>query len=340
MVNFNFGDIIIAMLLTKDIKKVFVTGGAGFIGSHVVEMLLADGKLVVCYDNLSSGKVKWIKPHFKNKNFIFHKADLLDQNNLKKSLKGSDLVWHLAANTDIPNGFFKTDLDLKNCVIGTRNVLEAMRLNRIKEIIFSSTGAIYGETGKIPFSETNGPLLPISLYAAGKLSCESFISAYCYLYGLNGWMFRFGNVLGARMGHGVINDFIVKLRKNSKELTILGDGKQAKNYFLVEECVKGMDFVYKNANFSKQPCDIFNLGTDSRTGVVEIADIICKEMKLQGVKYNFTGGKRGWPGDQPQVFLAEDKVKKLGWYPIKSSSEAVRIATRRMLNLEKFVYEG
>ncbi|MBI3384782.1 NAD-dependent epimerase/dehydratase family protein [Candidatus Gottesmanbacteria bacterium] len=317
-----------------------MTGGAGFIGSHLVEMLLKENKQVICFDNLSSGKKEWIKPHLRNRNFIFHKADLLDLDKLKKSLKGSDLVWHLAANTDIPNGFFKTDMDLKNCVIGTRNVLEGMRLSGVKQIIFSSTGAIYGETGKIPFSESNGPLLPISLYAAGKLSSESFISAYCYLFGLNAWMFRFGNVLGARMGHGVIHDFQVKLRKNQKQLEILGDGNQAKNYFLVEECIGGMDFVYKHADLAKQPCDIFNLGTDSRTGVVEIADIICQEMKLQGVKYKFTGGKRGWPGDQPQVFLSVAKVKKLGWYPTHSSTEAVRIATRRMLGLEKFAYEG
>lgn len=328
------------MLLTSDIKKVLVTGGAGFIGSHVVEMLLKDGKQVICYDNLSSGKREWLKPSLKNKNFVFYQADLLDLISLKKIVKGTDIVWHLGANTDIPNGFYQTDLDLKNCVIATRNVLEAMRLTSVKQIIFSSTGACYGETGKIPFSETNGPLLPISLYAAGKLSCESFISAYCHLFGLNAWMFRFGNVIGARMGHGVIHDFIYKLKKNPQELTILGDGKQEKNYFLVEDCILGMSYIFNKVKLRETPCDIFNLGTDTRTGVLEIAKCIVEEMRLKAVKFKLTGGKRGWPGDQPQVYLSVDKVKKLGWYPVKSSTEAVRIATRRMLGLEKYIYEG
>lgn len=327
------------MLLTKDIKKVFVTGGAGFIGSHAIDMLLSDGKFVTCYDNLSSGKIKWIKSHLKQTNFRFVKADLLNLSKLKKEMNGADLIWHFGANTDIPSGYFKTDLDLKNCVIATRNVLEAMRINHITQILFSSTGAIYGETGQIPYKETNGPLLPISLYAAGKLSCESFISAYCYLFGLKARMFRFGNVIGARMGHGVIHDFIEKLKKSPKELEILGNGKQAKNYFLVEECITGMDFVFKNANLSKQPCDIFNLGTDSRTGVMEIAKIVADEMALSKIKFRLTGGVRGWPGDQPQVFLSVEKVKKMGWYPKHTSTQAVRIAVRRMLGKEKFVYE-
>jgi len=328
------------MLLTKNIKKVFVTGGAGFIGSHAIDMLLADGFEVTCYDNLSSGKLKWITPHLKNKKFHFIKADLLDVKTLKKSIKGSDLVFHFGANTDIPNGFFKTDIDLKNCVIATRNVLEAMRLTNTKQLLFSSTGAAYGETGVIPFAETNGPLLPISLYAAGKLACESFISGYCHLYGLQAWMFRFGNVIGARMGHGVIHDFIRRLKQNPKELLILGDGKQAKNYFLVEECISGMNYVFTHNTLTNPPCDIFNLGTETRTGVMEIAEIVTQEMGLSNVHFTFTGEKRGWPGDQPQVFLSIGKVKKLGWYPKHTSTEAVRIAVRRMLGSEVFHYEG
>lgn len=326
------------MLLTKKEKKIFLTGGAGFIGSHVAEMLLADGKKVICYDNLSSGKYKWIKKHESNSNFKFVKADLLNLKRVQQEMKGSDLVWHLGANTDIPNGYAHTDLDLKNCVIATRNVLEAMKQNKINKILFSSTGASYGETGHIPFAETNGPLLPISLYAAGKLSCESFISAYCHLFGIRAWMFRFGNVIGARMGHGVIYDFIDKLTKNPRQLVILGDGKQAKNYFLVEDCVLGMDYIFKNVQYKSQPCDIFNLGTDTRTGVKEIAAIILEEMNFTKTKISYGGGKRGWPGDQPQVFLSVDKVKKLGYFPKKTSTQAVRIAIRRMLGKEEFHY--
>lgn len=327
------------MLLTNNIKRVFVTGGAGFIGSHVVEMLLKDRKLVVCYDNLSSGKYQWIKKHAKNKNFRFVLADLKDLKTLKEEMINSDLVWHLGANTDIPSGYQDTELDLKNSVITTRSVLEAMRLNKVNKILFSSTGAVYGETGKIPFSETNGPLLPISFYSAAKLSCEAYLSAFCHLYDFQGWIFRFGNVIGARMGHGVIYDFIEKLHTNPHQLEILGDGQQVKNYFLVEDCIKGMDFVFKTADLKKQPCDVFNLGTDSRTGVKEIARMVLEEMNLKQVKITYTGGKRGWPGDQPQVFLSVDKVKKLGFYPQLTSSQAVRIAIRRMLGKEEFRYE-
>lgn len=328
------------MLLTKKFQKIFVTGGAGFIGSHVIEMLLKDGKQVVCYDNLSSGKYQWIKQHEKNKKFKFIKEDLLNFSHIKKTMKGSDLVWHLAANTDIPSGYKNTDLDLKNCVTATKNVLEAMKQNRIKPLLFSSTGSIYGETGQIPFEETNGPLLPISLYAAGKLSSEAFISAYCYLFGLSAWIFRFGNVIGARMGHGVIHDLIKKLQGNSDELEILGNGKQEKNYFLVEECILGMSYLFNKVKFKDQPCDIFNLGTDTRTGVMEIAKIIVEEMGLRKVKLKLTGGKRGWPGDQPQVYLSVNKVKKLGFFPKHTSTQAVRIAVRRMLNKEEYQYEG
>lgn len=327
--------------MSSEIKvgKIFITGGAGFIGSHVIDMLLSKGKQVTCYDNLSSGKLAWIKPHLKNRNFRFIKADMLNLSYLKKTMKGHDLIWHLGANTDIPNGYYKTDIDINNCVIATRNVLESMRINNIRHMLFSSTGAAYGETGEIPFKETNGPLLPISLYAAGKLACESFISAYCHLYDMDAWIFRFGNVIGARMGHGVIYDFIKKLKKDKTQLEILGDGKQAKNYFLIEECISGMSYIFQHRKLTLQPCDIFNLGTDTKTGVIEIAKIVIQEMELENVQLKFTGTKRGWPGDQPQVFLSVEKVKRLGWYPKYTSTEAIRIATRRMLNKEKFSYE-
>ncbi len=327
------------MLLAKNVTKVFVTGGAGFIGSHLVDMLLADGKKVTCFDNLSSGRHEWIKPHLKNKNFNFIHADMLNVKILNRAMRGQDLVWHLGANSDIPGGYYNTNMDLQNNVVATRNVLESMRINKIPHMLFASTGALYGEIGEIPFKESNGPLFPISLYGGSKLACEAFIGAYCNLFGIKAWIFRFGNVIGNRMSHGIIYDFLRKLKKNSKTLEILGNGKGAKNYFLVEECILGIDYVFKHAKLTKQPCDIFNLGTDTRTGVIEIAKIIVEEMGLANVGFSLTDTKRGWPGDQPQVFLSVEKVKKLGWYPKYSSTEAVHIATRRMLGAEKFIYE-
>ena len=321
------------MLLTDNIRKVFVTGGAGFIGSHVTDMLLADGYQVTVYDNLSSGTIRWIEHHSRKDNFQFLQADLLDLNSIQEAMVGHDLVWHLAANTDIPSGYTNTDIDLKNCVIGTYNVLEAMRRNAIQPIMFSSTGAIYGDICKTkPTTENAGPILPLSLYASGKLSCEGFIAAYCSLFGLRGWIFRFGNVIGSRMGHGVIYDFVQKLRRNPGELEILGDGRQEKNYFLVEECIGGMAFAFKNVKFTEdKPCDIFNLGTDSVSKVTTIAQIVIEEMDLKNVKIHFTGGEAGWPGDQPQVHILSDKMHAMGWYTQYTSDEAVRIAVKRLL---------
>ncbi len=321
------------MLLTKDIRKVFVTGGAGFIGSHVADRLLADGLEVTVYDNLSSGKLKWIEGHLENSRFRFVKADILDADALQAAIRGHDLVWHLAANTDIPSGYSRTDIDLKNCVIGTWNVLEAMRLSKIQPMLFSSTGAIYGELCKTTFtSENAGPILPLSLYAAGKSSCEGFIAAYCALFDLRAWIFRFGNVVGSRMGHGAIYDFIQKLRRSPNELEILGDGRQEKNYFLVDECIDGMAFAFSHAIMTPaKPCDIFNLGTDSVTKVTVIAQGVIEEMALKNVKIRFTGGEAGWPGDQPQVHILSDKMHALGWQAAHSSDEAVRIAIRQVL---------
>ena len=321
------------MLLPNHIKKVFITGGAGFIGSHVVDTLLGNGYQVTVFDNLSTGKKYWIEEHLDNDNFKFIQGDILNLDHLEKSVKGNNLVWHLAANTNIPKGFTHTSIDLENNVIGTYNVLESMRLNNIQPILFSSTGAIYGDLCKInSVTENVGPVLPVSLYGASKIGCESFISAYCSLFNLRAWIFRFGNVIGKHMERGVIYDFIKKLNKNPVELEILGDGKQEKNYFLVEECIDGMIYALKNAKLSNEkPCDIFNLGTDSITKVTTIAQLIIDEMELENVNIYFTGGEVGWKGDQPQVHILSNKMHELGWYTKNTSDEAVKIAIGRLL---------
>lgn len=307
--------------------KYFVTGGAGFIGSHLLDKLAQTDEVTVM-DNLSSGKREFIQHHSGKTNFCFIEADLLDFNTLVEAMKGHEIVWHLAANTDIPGGNKITDLDLKNCTIATRNVLEAMKQLGIKKILFSSSSTVYGDTPPVPLSETLGPLLPISLYGAGKLACEGLISAYCHLFNLQAWIFRFGNVLGTRMGHGVIYDFIHKLRKNPQELEILGDGNQEKNYFLIEDCLDGMLFALHH---SDKQYDVFNLSCDSTIKVSEIAQIVVAEMGLSDVKFRYTGGKRGWPGDAPVVIYDVSKMKKLGWEAQHTSTEAVRIATRRLI---------
>jgi UDP-glucose 4-epimerase len=311
------------------LTKHFITGGAGFIGSHLGDRLLGKGDEVTVYDNIASGKIENIKHNINRKGFKFIQADLLDFENLKQTMQGHEVVWHLGANTDIPSGINAPDLDLKNCTIATHNVLEAMRQNTIKKLIFTSTSAVYGDTPPISLAETYGPLLPISLYGAGKLACEGQISAYCHLFELQAWMFRFGNVIGVRMGHGVIFDFIHKLRQKPKELEILGDGTQNKNYFLVEDCIDGMFCAFQKSN---SQCDVFNLGSETTVKVSAIAQIVVEEMGLKNVKFRYTGGKRGWPGDVPVVMFNLKKIRQLGWEAKHNSEEAVRIATRRILD--------
>jgi UDP-glucose 4-epimerase len=308
--------------------KYFITGGAGFIGSHLVDRLMSEGNQVTVYDNLVSGRKKDIEPHIGKKDFRFIQADLLDLKTLQESMKGHDIVWHLGANTDIPLGNRVTDLDLKSCTTGSYNTLEAMRQNGIKQMLFASSATVYGDAPPIALSETYGPLLPISLYGSGKLACEGLISAYCHLFDMNAWMFRFGNVVGGRMGHGVIFDFIHKLKKNPKELEIFGDGKQEKNYFLVEDCIDGMYHAYKN---SKTQYDVYNLGCEEHVTVARIAQIVVDEMGLKDVKFKYTGGRRGWPGDVPIVHFNVDKMKKMGWKTRYNSEGAVREAAKRLL---------
>ncbi|HIJ99123.1 TPA: NAD-dependent epimerase/dehydratase family protein, partial [archaeon] len=255
--------------------KFFITGGAGFIGSHLVDELISNHEnSIVVYDDLSSGKRECIKHHFLKKNFRFVKGDLLDLKKLKKAARGSEFVYHLAANPDIQYGIKNTKTDLEQNTIATYNILEAMRLNKIEKIAFASTSAIYGEPKIFPTPEDYGPLLPISLYGASKLACESLVTAYCGTFGFQSWILRFANIIGPRSTHGVIFDFISKLKKNKNELEILGDGNQKKSYLHVYDLIEGMQFAIENSNNS---VNVFNLGSDDQIIVKEIANILIKE---------------------------------------------------------------
>jgi UDP-glucose 4-epimerase len=320
------------LVRTVSLERCFVSGAAGFIGSHLVEHLLAQGSPVTALDNLSSGKRKWLRQLLSHPRFKFVEADLLDLKALKKAVRGHDIVFHLAANTDIPRGNTDPWIDFENCIVGTFHILEAMRVGGVRKLVFASSSTVFGEPPVRPTPETVGPTLPISLYGAGKMAGEGLISAYSHLYGIQAWMFRFGNVVGARMGHGVIYDFIRKLKANPRELEILGDGKQEKNYFLVEDCIDGI--LYASRHTTEKPCDIFNLGAETTVKVEDIARIVAEEMGLNGVKFRFTGGSRGWRGDVPMVIYDVSKMRKLGWKVRYSSVEAVRIATRRLLGKE------
>jgi UDP-glucose 4-epimerase len=308
--------------------KAFVTGGAGFIGSHLVDKLIQNGYKVTVYDNLSSGDKQFLEQHANDNNFTFIEADLLDLEKVKKEIHGHDVVFHIAANPFVRLGEKQTRLDLEQSMIATYNILESMRVNNIKKIVFSSSSVIYGETDELSLPENYGPLLPISLYGAGKLGSEGLITAFCGTFDFQTWIYRFANVVGSRGTHGAIVDFIEKLRENPKELEILGDGKQQKPYLYVSDCVDGIIFGFEKTN---NTINLFNLGCDTNTTVKKIAEIVVEEMGLKDVNFNYTGGKRGWKGDVPRFQLSTDKMNKLGWKARYTSDEAVRKATQELL---------
>jgi UDP-glucose 4-epimerase len=309
--------------------KAFVTGGAGFIGSHLVDRLLKQGDTVTCYDNLSSGETKYIKHNMENEKFKFIEADLLDFDDVKSSIKNHDVVFHIAANPYVRLGEKQTRLDLEQGPIAIYNLLESMRLNEIKKIVFSSSSVVYAETPPIAIPETYGPTLPISLYGAAKLGCEGLISSFCGTFGFQAWIYRFANVVGIRSTHGVIKDFIDKLNKNPKELEILGNGKQQKPYLHAYDIVDAILFGFDH---SDEQVNLFNVGVDSNTTVTKIAEMVVEEMGLKDVKFKYTGGDRGWAGDVPRFQLSTEKMKKIGWTAHYTSDEAVRKAIREVLD--------
>ncbi len=307
--------------------RYFVTGGAGFVGSHLVDKLMEKGEVTV-YDDLSSGRREFIQQHLSRDDFKFIKADLLEFSALRKAMKGHDVVFHMAANPEARAGIEDTDIDLRQGTLATYNVLEAMRINGLKRLVFASSSTVCGETPPLPITEDYGPLLPISLYGASKLACEGLITAFCHLFGMQAWLFRLANVVGKRVTHGVIFDFIAKLRQNPKELEVLGDGTQEKPYLFVEDCVDGILFGFEHSNGQ---INIFNLGCSSSTSVDTLAKVLIEEMGLQNVELHYTGGNRGWPGDVPQVRFDVERMERLGWRAKYSSDEAVRKAIRQIL---------
>ncbi len=305
--------------------RVVVTGAAGFIATNLLPRLLNAGDEVHGIDNYFLGKQQYIARSLSNPNFHFHQFDLLDRDRVAALFQRvrPELVWHLAANSDIQFGINYTDFDLKGGTLVTYNVLEGMRLSESKELIFSSSGSVYGEPTVFPTPEHYGPVFPISLYAASKVACETLITAFANNYGIRSWIFRFGNIAGPFPTHGVIHDFVLKLQRDSTRLEVLGDGRQSKPYVHVEECLDGMVFGYQRA---KELVNCYNLAVADATSVNEIAQWTIEAMGLdpKRVRIEYTGGPRGWPGDVPQVRLDTRRMESLGWRPKMTSAEAVR----------------
>jgi UDP-glucose 4-epimerase len=312
--------------------KYLITGGAGFIGSNLVdELIKISNNDITIIDNLKTGKIDFINDLIKTKKIEFIKSDIKNKESYPK--KPFDVVFHLSANADVRGGLSNTIIDLEENVIGTHLVLEFMRKNDIKKLVFASSSAVYGEHKIIPTPENVPDIKPISHYGASKFAAEAFISSYCHTYDIKAWMFRFANVVGNRCTHGVIPDFVNKLKKDPDLLEILGDGNQEKSFFDVKDCVNGLIEVPKlDKNIIVES---YNLANNETIKVKDLAKIVVDEMGLNNTKYEFTGGDRGWIGDVPVTILSIDKAKKLGWTPKISGEEAIRRTVRYHL-LEDF----
>jgi UDP-glucose 4-epimerase len=302
--------------------KILVTGAAGFIASNLIPRLLERGDEVAGVDNFFLGKRAYVHQH---PHFEFHEFDLLDLDRLIALMERfrPDRIWHLAANSDISYGTKYTDFDLKGGTLVTYNVLEAMRRTGVKEIVFSSSGAVYGEPTVMPTPEDYGPILPISLYAASKVACETLITAFAHNYDFTAWIYRFGNIVGPNPTHGVIHDFVLRLRDDPTRLVVLGDGTQAKPYVYVNDCLDGMEFGIEHA---KEHVNVHNLAVDDQTSVREITDWTIEAMGIDrtAIDVQYGDSPRGWRGDVPQVQLDTRRMTGLGFRPLLSSREAVR----------------
>ncbi|MEM0154707.1 MAG: NAD-dependent epimerase/dehydratase family protein [Methanothrix sp.] len=309
-------------------KEIIVTGGAGFIGSNMVELLLKDGHSVKVVDNLSStGDDRFLRPLYGLGDLELMKIDITKKEETS-GLK-ADLIIHFAANSDVRHGFENPEKDFDSNVLGTFNILESARKNGIGELMFSSSSTVFGVANVLPTPEEYGPLLPISSYGASKLSNEAMISAYSNYYGIKSTIFRFANIVGKNSTHGVIFDFIKKLANDPKKLEILGDGTQRKSYLHVSDCVKAMLFSHAKT----EKIDIYNIANEGTTSVMKIADLVIEQMGIEGAEKVMikTEDGGGWKGDVKVAELSPRKLYSKGWKNTYSSDEAVKIAVKETI---------
>jgi UDP-glucose 4-epimerase len=309
--------------------QVFVTGAAGFIGSNMVDRLLSVGHSVVGYDNLSTGQSRFLESAMTHREFTLHEADLLDRDCLTRAMKGAELVVHFAANADVRFGTEHPRKDLDQNTVATWNVLEAMREQGCKRIVFSSTGSVYGEPEIFPTPETCPFPIQTSLYGASKLAAEGLIQAYCEGFEMQGYIFRFVSILGERYSHGHVFDFYQQLAAHPEHLHVLGNGHQRKSYLYVQDCLDAIFIALAKADGKT---NIFNLGTDEYCEVNDSIGWICQHLGLHP-KLTYSGGERGWVGDSPFILLDCSKIRALGWKPLLTIQEAV-LATIKFVSAD------
>ena len=314
--------------------KAFITGGAGFIGSNLTDRLLQNGHEVRVYDNLSTGQLRFLDDAKNDERFSFVEGDLLDEDTLSKAMEGFQMVFHFAANADVRFGTDHPRRDLEQNTIATFNVLEAMRHQSIRKIAFASTGSVYGEAEVIPTPE-NAPFpIQTSLYASSKLAGESLISSYCEGFDFQAWIFRFVSILGERYTHGHVFDFYKKLKRDPTRLEVLGNGKQRKSYLYVQDCI---DSILLAIEKGQKKVNLFNLGVDGYCTVNDSIGWICEALGVDP-KLNYSGGERGWIGDNPFIYLDTQKINQLGWKPKLGIQEAI-LKTIKFLRLNEWVFE-
>ena len=314
--------------------RTLVAGGAGFIGSHLCDALIENGHTVVCVDDLSRGTEENIKHLKADDRFQFYCSDVSELNSLRKIFEKEkpEYIFHLVANSDIQASAKNPEIEYRCTYTTTFNILQCMKEYEVKKLFFASTSAVYGDKRGVALAEDTPNLSPVSYYGAAKLGSEALISAYSFMDDMQALIFRFPNVIGPRLTHGVIYDFIAKLRSNSVQLEILGDGRQTKPYIYVTDLVRAIILMMETG---KKGIALYNLGVDSSTSVTRIADILCEEMGLEKVKYCYTGGESGWKGDVPQFRYCLDKIHSVGWDAEYDSDEAVRMAIRYALDKQE-----
>lgn len=319
--------------ITKiDFDTAMITGGAGFIGSYIAEKLVENGTDTKVIDNLVTGKKENLSKCFDQDNFSFLEYDLGNLDGIENHLGDVDILFHFAADPEVRTGYSKPEDSFEQNIVNTFNLLQKIKQSKIKKIVFASSSSVYGDAKIIPTNEEYGPLSPISHYGASKLACEAMVSSFCHNYNIEGVILRLANVIGLRGRHGLIWDLVHKLKINQDELELLGDGKQTKSFIHISDAING---IFSSLNNLQDKVEVFNLGSEDSIEIMDVAKIVCKNMGLNEIKINLTGGVddgRGWKGDIKIAHLDISKLKNLGWRPKLSSLEAADVTSQEIID--------